>query len=150
MANNTNKTKKLSKGRWTIVAVSLLVIAALFFVGQKYNWLRPEEAQSTGETIIINLSVTLDGSQTVYDETIAAEKGEALIEAMKDELGEQLVYSESEYGAYITSICGYAEDPDASKYWVYTVNGEQAATGVSEYVPEENDEIVFDLSVLTW
>lgn len=141
------KSKKLV---WGISAVIIVLIAALTITAAKTDLFKGEIAK--GEEITFGLAVTVGGEETVYDEDVDIASGTSLIDAMAENITENggVVYSDGDYGAYITEICGYKENPDNAEYWVYTINGESAMVGASDYCPAEGDEIVFDLSPLVW
>lgn len=142
------KSKKLLT--WVIVAVVLIAAAVgLYFVSSGTS---ADNTPDTGDTITFGLTVTVGGETVIYDEDIEIVEGTALIDAMCANITEDggVVYSTGEFGAYITSICGYAENYENNEYWVYTVNGESAMEGASDFTPAEGDEVVFDLSELVW
>ena len=144
------KENKKSVITWVVTAVVIVICAAvlLYFAGSG----KLTHSSGSGSEISVGLSVTVGGSEVLYDEQITVHEGEALIDVMKANVTENggVVYTNGDYGAYICSICGASEDPANSEYWVYTVNGEQAAVGASDYYPEDGDVIVFDLSELIW
>ena len=151
MAENSveKKTGTMKKGWWAVVSVAIVVLAALALLGMKLGWFSLT-GNAAGNTF--SLTVTTDGETVLFDGELKALEGECLLDTMcrcvTDDGGVE--YSESGYGAYITSICGQAEDGDAGRYWTYTINGEYAASGVSECFPEEGDAIAFDLSAMEW
>lgn len=141
------KNKKLV---WGVSAVIIVLIAALFVTATTTDVFKG--ITDKGEEISFGLAVTVGGEEVVFDEDVEIASGTSLIDAMTENITENggVVYSESEYGAYITEICGYSENADTAEYWVYTINGESAMVGASDYFPAEGDEIVFDLSPLVW
>lgn len=141
------KNKKLV---WSISAVIIVLIAALAITATQTDLFKGEIEK--GEEITFGLAVTVGGEEVIFDEDVEIASGTSLIDAMAENITENggVVYSDGEYGAYITSICGYEENADTAEYWVYTLNGESAMVGASDYCPAEGDEIVFDLSPLVW
>lgn len=136
---------------WVVTAAALVLIAAgLYFAS--VAGLFTGITESGDNTITFELSVTVGGEETVWSNEVETTEGTALIDVMSANITENggVVYTESEYGAYITSICGYSENYDTNEYWLYTINGESAMVGASEYCPSDGDEVVFDLSELVW
>jgi LPXTG-motif cell wall-anchored protein len=56
-------------------------------------------------------------------------------------LGDQLEYSQSEYGKMITSINGVKME--GTNYWAFYVNGQMASVGADKYELKANDQISF-------
>jgi LPXTG-motif cell wall-anchored protein len=56
-------------------------------------------------------------------------------------LGDQLEFSESEYGKMITSINGVKME--GTNYWAFYVNGQMASVGADKYELKANDQISF-------
>ena len=144
------ENKKTKGIVWAIVAILLVLgaAAAIFITNSGVISAQPE----TGDNITFTLEVILDGSEKIFSDEVTVPSGTSLIDAMSESITENgsVVYTDGTYGAYITSICGYSEDYEASKYWVYSINGESAMCSASDYYPANGDIIVFDLSVLTW
>lgn len=147
--NNVKKTSGGKKALWWIIGIVLLLAligAAVLYVPGVPNLI------GAGEGTSFSLKVTVDGEQVIFDKNVTAREGEKLFDVMTRTVTDNggVAYQDSEYGAYITGICGYDQDPDTGKYWTYTINGDYAMVGVSEYVPAEGDSIVFDLSAMEW
>ena len=146
------ENKKKSGLIFGIVSVVIVLCAALVLYLVQPGMFGAKKTAG-GNAVTFDLSVTLDGGEEViYNSEVTADGGASLIDVLAENVTENggVVYSDGEYGAYITEICGHAENPAESRYWVYTVNGEQAMVGASDYYPAEGDEIVFDLSVFEW
>ena len=140
--------KKASGGKkalWWITGI-VLALALLCVVALNISAVKDMIGMSEGTSF--SLKVTVDKEQVVFDKTVSAREGETLFDVMQRTVTDNggVVYQDSEYGPFITAICGYEQDPDTGKYWGYTVNGEYAMVGVSQCVPAEGDAIVWDLS----
>lgn len=147
-----NKSKKKSGLLWGIVSTVIVLCAVLLLYLTQQGLFSFGKAPS-GDAVTLSLSVTLDGGEEVlYSEEVKAAGDVPLIDILSENVTENggVVYTNGDYGAYITEICGKAEDPAEGKYWVFTVNGEMAMVGASDFYPEAGDEVVFDLSVLEW
>jgi len=107
---------------------------------------------NAADTVTYSIEVTLSKEEVVYSGEVTAEEGESLFDVMVENITQDggVEYSDGAYGAYITSICGNSENAAESMYWTFTINGESSMVGASECYPADGDEVVFDLSVLTW
>jgi len=142
MSNKTAEVKKSNKGY--LIAGSVILVAIIFVVCFGLFGGKDNTPTDDATKIDFALKVTYDAEELLYDETISVEEGTTLMDAMKENV--EVV----EADGFITSICGKEQNADESRYWVYTVNGESIMVGASDYIIEEGDEVVFDLSVLTW
>lgn len=143
--------KKISKVLYIVVAVVLVLAAAFAVVALKTDLFKKNDVNDGVQTTY-SLSIVAQG-ESVYDGDVTAAEGTVLFDSMVAALEEEdieVVYQDSEYGAYITSIGGHSEDGAQSLYWTFTVNGEMTMEGASSLVPVDGDEVVFTLDVLTW
>ena len=147
--NEKKKASGAKKALWWIIGI-VLVLALLCAVA--LNVPAVKNMIGMGEGTSFSLKVTVDGEQAVFDKTVTAREGETLFDVMNRTVTDNggVAYQDSDYGPFITGICGYDQDPDAGKYWTYTINGDYAMVGVSECVPAEGDSICFDLSAMEW
>jgi len=90
------------------------------------------------ETISIVISVD-HGEEVITEKEVTIEDGAILMDILKEHL------DIDEDAGLIESIEGVAQDEDEGKYWLYTVNGEEAMVGANEYELTSGDEVVFDL-----
>lgn len=143
------ENKKLNKKVIGYAAVAVVLVAALCALLLIPNC--GKDKVST-ETVTFTLTVSVDGVGEIYREEITANKGIALERIMLENITENggVVMEESQYGAYITSICGYEQDYSKELYWSFYVNSEYAMEGVSSYCPQEGDDILFELAVSEW
>lgn len=94
----------------------------------------------TKEKITVQIKLKNDG-KIVSTKKIVVDTGETLLNALKAN------YSVKDDGkGFITSIDGKSQDTTHQKYWTYTINGESATVGASQYKLKKSDSIVFDLS----
>ncbi len=131
-----------------IVLIPLLIISGVYFL---LNNRKDSIVAGTNQTI--EQKVTLNADLTILDQNneekaykISFEDGQSLFDALLklDNENESFSfnYSESSFGAYITSINGY--EPDASKaFWKIQINGEDSQVGVSDYKLKEADSVKF-------
>lgn len=57
-------------------------------------------------------------------------------------------YYESVNGYFINAINNFYPDVNNSEYWSFFINGESSFEGISQYVPNENDELLF--RIVSW
>ncbi len=156
MSKKTEK-KGISKVLWIAVAVVLVIAAAAIIILPKLGNANEPAAptvsdSNAADTVTYSIEVTLSKEEVVYSGEVTAEEGESLFDVMVENITQDggVEYSDGAYGAYITSICGNSENAAESMYWTFTINGESSMVGASECYPADGDEVVFDLSVLTW
>ena len=159
MSKKTEK-KGISKVLWIVVAVLLVAAAIAIIVIPKLDIAKEPAApavsdstvQEDADIVTYSIEVTLSKEEVVYSGEVTAEEGESLFDVMVENITQDggVEYGDGAYGAYITSICGNSENAAESMYWTFTINGESSMVGASECYPADGDEVVFDLSVLTW
>lgn len=143
--------KKISKVLYIVVAAVLILAAAFAVYAVKTDLFGKNEVNEEVQ-VTYSLSVAAQG-ESVYEGDVTAAEGTVLFDSMLAALEAkdiEVVYENSEYGAYITAIGGHAQNYDENLYWTFTVNGEAAMEGASSIIPVEGDVVVFTLDVLTW
>lgn len=92
------------------------------------------------EEIAVNISFYEDGEElSDLTQTLEVTDGTILIEAMEEQ------YEVEGTDGFLTSIEGHEQDEANSKYWMYTVNGEEAPVGAHEYELQADDQIEWRL-----
>ncbi len=143
--------KKSSKLLYVIVSLVLVAAAVFAVVGFKTGLFAKKDVNDEVQ-VTYSLSVVAQGEE-VFDGEVKAAEGTTLFDSMIPALKAEnieVVYEESDYGAFITAIGGHAQNYDENLYWTFTVNNEYSMEGASTLVPVEGDEIVFTLDVMTW
>lgn len=75
--------------------------------------------------------IITDGSGSkLFDETLTGQDGESLAEVLKTALGSKLVAESSDFGLFVTELCGVAGSAEDG-YWMLYINGEQSMVGIS-------------------
>jgi hypothetical protein len=105
---------------------------------------------SPDDSTINNQQSTIQTTLTLPNQTIAlkVEEGTSIADMM-EQLREQgkISFGGTDYGPglglFITEIDGKKQDTRAGMYWVYSVNGQKAKTGVSTYIIQQGDNIVW-------
>ncbi|KHF39411.1 DUF4430 domain-containing protein [Halalkalibacter okhensis] len=100
-----------------------------------------EEGQEEG---LEELSATVvlseeDHENILSEDTVTFEQGQTLMEVMDENYEITTAYE----GAFISGINGIEADDETSSYWLYTINGEEALVGATEYELEHGDLIHF-------
>ena len=90
----------------------------------------------------IEISVYDKSGELICEKKIETEDAK-LIDALEKTDDLNIVSESSQYGAFITSIKGVAQED--SYFWNYYVNGEYATVGASEYEIKDNDKFEFRL-----
>jgi LPXTG-motif cell wall-anchored protein len=90
-----------------------------------------------------NVSIKVVGDKGVLKEAekIAFINKPTAFHLLQAVLGNQLQFSESEYGKMITSINGVKME--GTNYWAFYVNGQMASVGADKYELKANDQISF-------
>jgi len=117
------------------------MLLSLTACGTKDN--KDNNTGTTGENVkSIEISVYDKSGEEIYDKKI--ETGETKLYDALMKIDDLKIESESsQYGEFITSINGVAQEEDY--YWNYYVNGDYASVGVSGYIIKDSDQIKFAL-----
>lgn len=92
------------------------------------------------EEITAEVSIVVDGEeQEDLNQSLQVKQDTILLEAMDE------AYDLEGEDGFITAIEGHEQDPDNNKYWLYSVNGEDAPVGAGEYEIQDNDQIEWRL-----
>lgn len=94
-----------------------------------------EESKEVSATVKV-----LVAGEEVDDVELAVDNGVSLLDAMK----ENMIIEETD--GFINSINGVEQSEKDNKFWVYTVNDEQATVGANEYELLDGDQIVWELT----
>lgn len=134
-----NKMNKKSKIIIAITIVIIMILGVVIYINvSKNDSAKNNISQKT--QIVINV---FDKENTeIYNKTIETEKNYLadVLETLEDL---DIVMEEGQYGKYITSILGIAEED--SYYWSYYINDEYASVGVSSCEIEENSVYSFKI-----
>lgn len=95
-----------------------------------------QEQQQTEQQVTITLS---EDGEEISSKEVSFEEGDNLLDVMREN------FEIEEDGGFITAIDGHAQDENANKYWLFTVNGEMSQVGANELELKEGDEVVFNL-----
>jgi len=122
-------------------------MGTLFVPGSQALAASSQSEQSVAQSIRVSVvvsgySATVGTSVYVPAANTVVEEGKTAVDAINQVLGNRVVYKDSTYGTYITSIDGLAEkDGGERSGWMYLVNGQFAPVGVAEYTLHNSDVI---------
>ncbi|CQR46726.1 hypothetical protein BN1058_00999 [Paraliobacillus sp. PM-2] len=120
--------------------IFLLLTLSMFIVG----------CQANDQTSNTNGTVTITISENKQEEIIATKEIELNDETNLMTLMEENFDIVVEGDGFITAIEGEEQVPDNNLYWMYTVNGEQANVGASDFELSPNDKVNFDLQEVSY
>ncbi|WP_217988185.1 DUF4430 domain-containing protein [Terribacillus saccharophilus] len=101
---------------------------------------QPQQNQQAEQQTEQQVTVTLsEDGEEISSKEVSFEEGDILLDVMKEN------FEIEEDGGFITSIDGHAQDANANKYWLFTVNEEMSPVGANEVELKDGDEVVFNL-----
>lgn len=137
--------------KWMIRLGSLLVTISLLFgcapgdsneVPVDNNNQEEINANDQNEEVVTITISTDDGEEMIAKKEVTIEDGAILMDVLKEN------FEIEEEGGFINSIDGISQNEDEGKYWLYSVNGEDANVGANEFELTSGDDVVFDLHAL--
>lgn len=132
-----------------VVFVALVMVAGTIAYN---NFKNPVKEQVQGQSDVraqdVTISVT-DGQLLTKSYSIKYTANKSALDLLKDLQSQNsdftFVYSDSQYGAFITGINGYSPDV-MTAFWELKINGQSAAVGVSAYQVRPGDNLQFVIS----
>lgn len=133
------------KKKW-LIAVSSLIMGGVLSACSTGNDKQMADTSKAGTTttseaqkLLVTIEIKEDGKQLV-EKNIQVPVGTSVFDALKDS------FEIKDDKGFITAIDGKSQDETAGKYWMYTVNGAEATVGAKDYVLNDKDTVVFELS----
>lgn len=133
------------KKKW-LIAVSSLIMGGVLSACSTGNDKQIADTSQAGTTttseaqkLLVTIEIKEDGKQLV-EKNIQVPVGTSVFDALKDS------FEIKDDKGFITAIDGKSQDETAGKYWMYTVNGAEATVGAKDYVLNDKDTVVFELS----
>lgn len=83
-------------------------------------------------------SQTKKGLQVIYN----CEKDKSVFDVLVKSVA-NVESEDSTLGKFVTSIDGHEQG--GGKYWLYTVNGQEATVSASQYICQDNEEVIWEL-----
>lgn len=128
--------KKMIGSLFALVAV--LTIAGCTATDSKTT--KTTTATTTSAKVTQTASVQLkDGKNSLATKTVDIKAGESLYDVMKNN------FKIEDQDGFITSIDGLAQDKEAKKYWMFSVNGKMGEKGAKDTTVKVKDKVVFTL-----
>lgn len=123
------------------IIIAAVLVAVLLFVG--YNTFLAPKAVEGEKEVTIQVIAEEEGIDETFTYNTDHEFLLALLEENEDELGATLV--ESDYGIMVEGMASYEINPEKSEFFLISVNGEDATTGVADIPLNDGDEYKFEL-----
>lgn len=95
--------------------------------------------------VIVAVAANDDQGIKAQEQDVKVAEGATVLDATEASSFEPVV-EDSEYGAYVSSLCGVAAEGNSG--WVYTVNGESVMEGADACVLEAGDSV--EWSYMSW
>lgn len=168
--DQVNNDQQPSKNKWWLILLGVIVIlAAIWLVAN--NWPAAKNTQSnnlnnsnnvnSNNPIInananvnqpIEVSLTINDGQNnyKYNESLPAQS--TVLDLMKAASAKEnfsFNYKDSSAGAFVEEIMGLTNDQAKNLYWLYSVNGQEAAVGVSALVLKAGDKVQWNYKGFT-
>ncbi|MCD4761162.1 DUF4430 domain-containing protein [bacterium] len=137
-----------------LIGAAILVVAILAgVIYQNYDADNTNELVNKASVEENNLSITttIDNgdTQTSFDKKVSSDNTALdVFNLIIEEDGVVIGTTEYDFGIMIDSIDGVGEDVDDGKYWSFYVNDEMSMVGVSDYVVNDNDQILMKYQAL--
>ncbi|WP_414838796.1 DUF4430 domain-containing protein [Carnobacterium sp. TMP28] len=134
-----------NKIRLGLVLVMLLIVTAC---GDRNQTALNESSALVPSQIEVAMTETISASIVLQEEgkvlttiskDVTAQEGQNLLEIMEEN------YDLTAKDGFISVIEGYEQNEKEGKYWLYTINGQEATVGAADYIMEDQDVIVWNL-----
>lgn len=130
------------KKQWIVFLLGISMISLAACTDTKTTK-ENQVSQSTSTSLVAEQKATIilqeDGKE-LSSKTIEVTEGQSVYDALKKS------FAIEDQDGFITKIDGKEQDPAANKYWMYTINGQEASKGAKDTLLKANDKIVFNLS----
>lgn len=130
------------KKQWIVFLLAISMISLAGCTDAK-KMQENQVSQSASTSLVEEQKATItlqeDGKE-LLSKTIEFTEGQSVYEVLKNN------FDIEDQDGFITKIDGKEQDPTTSKYWMYTINGQEASKGVKDTLLKANDTIVFNLS----
>ena len=94
------------------------------------------------ESEIVTVTVSKNnGEEIVETKEVEVQEGQTVMDVMSENFDLETAYE----GTFITGINGVVADEAKEESWFYSVNGESAMVGATEYELNPGDRVEFDL-----
>ena len=128
----------MNKKEKYLIGVSIFV--TLLVLGLWYSGLASNNPTTADLDKEIQLTLVAD-SEIIADDALDVTDDSTLLDIMSQHY--DLIVTDD---GFIESIEGIDQIPEENLYWIYEVNEETVNVGASDFVPEEGDHIVWELT----
>lgn len=128
----------MNKKEKYLIGVSVFVI--LLVLGLWYSGLASNNPTTADLDKEIQLTLVADG-EIITEDTLDVADDSTLLDIMSQHY--DLIVTDD---GFIESIEGINQIPEENLFWVYEVNEETVNVGAADFVPEEGDDIVWELT----
>ncbi|GEN50873.1 DUF4430 domain-containing protein [Alkalibacterium pelagium] len=128
----------MNKKEKYLIGVSVFVI--LLVLGLWYSGLASNNPTTADLDKEINMTIVADG-EIITEDTLDVADDSTLLDIMSQHY--DLVVTDD---GFIESIEGIDQVREENLFWVYEVNDETINEGAADFVPEEGDHIVWELT----
>ncbi|NLW22985.1 MAG: DUF4430 domain-containing protein [Tissierellia bacterium] len=126
-----------------VITILAVVVIAIVLLTAYKTFLSPKGEEGSKEVTIhiVNKNENIDETFTYKTDH---EYLLQLLEEKQEELGVTL--EETEYGPMVTGMANYVVDPAKQEFFLISINGEDAMTGVAEIPLKDKDVYKFELT----
>lgn len=128
----------MNKKEKYLIGVSIFV--TLLVLGLWYSGLASNNPTTADLDKEIQLTLVAD-SEIIADDALDVTDDSTLLDIMSQHY--DLIVTDD---GFIESIEGIYQIPEENLYWIYEVNEETVNVGAADFVPEEGDHIVWELT----
>lgn len=129
-----------------ILAIGILFAGWYFFVRTTPRYIDTTptvQDENINGIVQVNQQIIANDPRSAIIVDVTIRSGETVLDALKAIEGLAVETEEYSYGILVESIDGVKNGTD-NKYWLYTINGEEATVGADQYQPENNDLIIWE------
>lgn len=123
------------------LTIFMTMLMAIMLVACNNDTNVSNEDSNGNEIGTVTIQLTRDnGEEEISEDEVALYEGDTVMDVMKRNYDIETAYE----GEFIHGINGIAPEEGENYAWMYTVNGEEAMVGATEYELEPGDVVHFD------
>lgn len=120
--------------------IGMALFAVLLVLGLWYWDLASDTPATSDQEQTIQITIRTE-EEILIDEPVESGSDATLLEIMQQHY--DLIVTEE---GFIEAIEGVEQNSSEGLYWIYDVNEEQGLEGVKDFIPEDGDHIVWELT----
>jgi|GEM_PF-943253 len=144
----------MQKSNISFVVVGICALAALLIFNRAEipflntqsspsSTVAPANQQSEPELIPISVTIDFGGEKAVETVTQELHSETSALSALELLKAETVITKEYSFGKLVEGIDGVTNGTD-NKYWLYSVNNQEASVGAAEYILQPNDQMLWE------